>query len=238
MALSICRARSLREGIRLAEALDDPYGLAVACLYLADLLITKGELNQAVRTLERGLAPARELNLPTFSVALSGSLGYAYALLGRTAEGIPLMEHALSFLETMGPRFAQSFFLVPLGEAYMLADRLEDALPQARRALTFAREHGQRNDEAPALRLLGDVTARRDSPERADRHYRDALALTEELGMRPLVAHGHNGLGKVYLRTGKRQRAQEHAATATTMYGEIGMTYWLEQAEAEMREPA
>jgi len=29
---------------------------------------------------------------------------------------------------------------------------------------------------------------------------------------------------------------QEHLATATTMYREMGMTYWLEQAEAEMRE--
>jgi len=28
-----------------------------------------------------------------------------------------------------------------------------------------------------------------------------------------------------------------HLTTATTMYREMGMTYWLEQAEAAMREP-
>ena len=54
--------------------------------------------------------------------------------------------------------------------------------------------------------------------------------------MRPLVAHCHLGLGKLYQRTGKREQAQEHLATATTMYREMGMTYWLEKAEAEMRE--
>jgi class 3 adenylate cyclase/DNA-binding SARP family transcriptional activator len=225
-----------QEGIRLAEALDHPHSLTVVCWYLAHLQITRGELSDAVRLLERGLAVAREWNLTPFSVGNPGSLGYVYALLGRTAEGIPLMEHALSAFETMGHRLAQSFFLVPLGEAYVLADRLEDALEFAGRALTLAREGGQRPYEAWALRLLGEVTARRNPPEYADGHYRDALALAEELGMRPLVAHCHLGLGKLYRRTGMREEAQEYVATATMMYREMGMTYWLEQAEAEMRQ--
>ena len=107
-----------QEGIRLAEALDHPYSLAIACWYLAHLHITRGELNHAVRLLERGLALRREWNLTFFSVAYTGTLGYAYALSGRTAEGIPLLEHALSAIETMGYRSAQSLFLVYLGEAY------------------------------------------------------------------------------------------------------------------------
>ena len=54
--------------------------------------------------------------------------------------------------------------------------------------------------------------------------------------MRPLVAHCHLGLGKLFRRTGQRQEAQEHLTTATTMYREMDMRFWLEQAEAEMRE--
>ena len=54
--------------------------------------------------------------------------------------------------------------------------------------------------------------------------------------MRPLVAHCHLGLGQLYRRTGKRQEAQGHLTTATTMYREMDMRFWLEQAEAEMRE--
>ena len=57
-----------------------------------------------------------------------------------------------------------------------------------------------------------------------------------EIGMRPLIAHCHLGLGKLYLRTDKREQAEEHLATARTMYREMGMTYWLEKAEAEVRE--
>ena len=54
--------------------------------------------------------------------------------------------------------------------------------------------------------------------------------------MRPLVAHCHLGLGKLYRRAGQLQEAQEHLTTATTMYHEMDMRFWLDQAEAEMRE--
>ena len=81
------------------------------------------------------------------------------------------------------------------------------------------------------------MTSRRQAAaEDALGYYREALALAGELSMRPLVAHCHLGLGKLYRRTGKRQEAQEHLAIATTMYREMDMTFWLEQAEAEIKE--
>jgi DNA-binding SARP family transcriptional activator/class 3 adenylate cyclase len=225
-----------QEAIRLAETLDHPYSLAGSCWSLAYLQISRGELDLAVGLLERGLALTREWNLTFFSTASTGTLGYAYALSGRIAEGISLLEHALKASETMGYGTHQPRFLVDLGEAYVLAGRLEDALEVAGRTLTLARERGRRSDEARALRLLGEVTARRDPPELADGLYRDALALAEELGMRPLVAHCRLGLGKLYRRTSKQDQARDQLTGATTMYREMGMRFWLEQAEAEMRQ--
>ena len=66
----------------------------------------------------------------------------------------------------------------------------------------------------------------------------EGLALATDLGMRPLVAHCHLGLGKLYRRTGQREQAREHVTTATTMYREMDMRFYLEQAEAAMRELA
>jgi hypothetical protein len=54
--------------------------------------------------------------------------------------------------------------------------------------------------------------------------------------MRPLLAHCHLGLGKLSRRTGQREQAQEHLSAATTMYREMGMTFWLEKAEAELKD--
>ena len=227
-----------QEGLRLAEAFDDPYSLAFACWRLAHLQIIRGDLSHAIGLLERGVALSSEWNLTLFSVGNAGSLGYAYALSGRVAEAIPLLEHAVSAIETMGSGAYQSLFLMYLGGAYALDDRLEDALDLARRAMTLARERGQRGYEAWALRLLAEVTARRVPPEHADGHYREALALADELGMGPLVAHCHLGLGKLYRRRDKRDDAREQLTTATTMYREMDMRFWLERAQAEMRELA
>jgi predicted protein tyrosine phosphatase len=92
--------------------------------------------------------------------------------------------------------------------------------------------------EGHVLRFIGDIAVHPDrfEVETAEAHYRQALALAEELGLRPLMAHCHLGLGRLGARAVKREQGQEHLATATTMYREMGMTYWLEKAEAEMRE--
>jgi tetratricopeptide (TPR) repeat protein len=88
------------------------------------------------------------------------------------------------------------------------------------------------------LHLLGEIATHPDRSDAAsgEAYYRKALALAEPRGMRPLVAHCHLGLGKLYRRRGKRQEAQEHLTTATTMYREMAMRFWLEKAEAELRE--
>jgi hypothetical protein len=42
---------------------------------------------------------------------------------------------------------------------------------------------------------------------------------------------------KFHRRVGDREQAQERLITATAMFREMGMTYWLEQAKAELRRP-
>jgi hypothetical protein len=126
-----------------------------------------------------------------------------------------------------------------LGESYFVRGRLEDAHHWVSRAREVALARRERGHEAWAVRLLGDIEAHPDrfDAESGEALYREALALAEPRGMRPLIAHCHLGLGKLYRRTGKCERAQEHLTTATTMYREMEMTYWMEQAETEMKSP-
>jgi tetratricopeptide (TPR) repeat protein len=88
-----------------------------------------------------------------------------------------------------------------------------------------------------ALHLLGEIAAGSNSLEQAEGHYRDALALAEKINFRPLAAHCHLDLGKLYQRTRKREQAQHHLKTAIAMYREMDMPFWLQRAEAKLREP-
>jgi len=123
-----------------------------------------------------------------------------------------------------------------LGRACLLLDRLDEARRLANRALEFSPSH--LGFAAHALYLLGDIAIHPDrfDAESGEVHYRQALALAEPRGMRLLMAHCHLGLGKLYRRTGKREQARDYLTIATALYREMDVRFWLEQAEAEMRQ--
>jgi tetratricopeptide (TPR) repeat protein len=196
-------------------------------------------LDLAAHLLERALAQGREWNIRYLTPMAMASLGHVCAWSGRVAEGVTLLEGALTLYEAAGMRLFHSTSIGELGEAYLLANRVEEARASADRAVTLARERGERGNEAWSLRLLGDIAAHHDPPEAetAEARYGEAMALATELGMRPLVAHCHLGLGKLYRRTGKQEQAHENLTTATTMYRDMGMGFYLAQAEAELRPP-
>jgi len=169
---------------------------------------------------------------------VSLTLGYAYALSGRSAEAIPLLEEAVE-RPVMGATLeGQSLQTLWLSEAYLLAGREADAHAAAQRALGLARQHKERGYEAYTLRLLGEIAAREDPLDigKAENHYRQALALAEALGMRPLVAHCHVGLGKLYRRADDLKQAKVYLTNGVAMMREMEMGLWLEKAEAELKE--
>jgi tetratricopeptide (TPR) repeat protein len=225
------------EGIRLAETVDSPWSVVIACGGAGLASLRHGDLSNAVPMLERGLHLCQSAQLPLFFPRLASALGLAYAQSGRLAEGLPLLEQAVEQSATMQIVLQHTLWLIHLGEGHLLAGRLDKAARGAIGALELARAHRERGHQAYVLRLLGEIAARGEPSqiEPAETHYREAVALAEELGMRPLVAHCHLGLGQLSRRTGKRKQAHDHLTTATTLYREMGMQLWLERAEAEMK---
>ena len=125
--------------------------------------------------------------------------------------------------------------LLNAGKSYLAAGRIDQAIDYARETLALARRRGAPGLEAPALSLIADIITA-SGAENAEGYYREALALAEPRGMRPQVAHCHFGLGKLHRRRGDPEQARNRHTTAMAMYREMGMTYWLEQAEGELRQ--
>ena len=202
------------EAIQIVEAVGHPYSVTAMYRGMGHLHLRRGDLHQATLALEHGLEICQGVDSPPLFHAVSSALGYAYALSGRSAEAISLLEEGVKRLIDGEGKSQRTIWL---SEAYLLAGREADARAAAQRALGLARHHKERGYEAYTLRLLGEIAAREDPLDigKAEDHYRQALALAEELGMRPLIAHCHVGLGKLYRRIGSRQQAKEHLTTAT-----------------------
>jgi len=227
------------EAIRLAEPTQHAYTVGLAHGAAGTVQLQRGDWAQARPLFEHATAVVRAGNIAVLlprgvasSAWVLAQLGEASEALSRLREGEQLVERqaASGFVGNLGGLY------LALGRAALLLGRLDDARRLGDCAVECSpREPGY---AAHALHLLGDIAIHPDrfDAERCLAHYRQALALAEPRGMRPLVAHCHLGLGKLYARTGKSDEVHEHLTTATTMYREMGMTYWLEQAEAEMKE--
>ena len=160
----------------------------LATCFLGRLYLNQGDLEAAIRMLERGLALSRAADSWDTGRGAAAGLGYAYALAGRLAEGGALLEEALRKVAAAARCTCNPFFVAWRSAVCLLAGRVDEAMPHARQALALARQCGERGFEAEALYRLGAVHAQTDPPEmvQSEARYREALALAEALGMRPL----------------------------------------------------
>jgi tetratricopeptide (TPR) repeat protein len=243
LAMFLSEVGEFAEAARAAEitlqsplaTMERPWNFANACWQIAWFWCVKGDFDHATRLAERAVAIHRQWGFRRSLGLACSVLGHSFALSGRVSEGLDLVEEGVQSSDTFGTTWLRCPQLQFLGKAYLLADRLEQAKLIADRALSLARDRHERGFEAWIVHLEAEIAGASACFNEAQALHRMALALATELGMRPLVAHCHLGLGKLYRRTGKRREAQEHLTTATTMYREMGMTYWLEQAETEMK---
>jgi tetratricopeptide (TPR) repeat protein len=222
------------EALRLATLAGRGVTPIIANGCLGHVYLTQGDLEPAIRVLEQGLALGRASGNRDWGRGIMASLGFAYALQGRLAEGRALLEEGIREDIRTGAQHASR--VAWLSEVCRLAGRGEEAWQHARQALDLARQLKERGNEALALHQLGVVQAHADPPdtEQAEAHYQQALALAEELGMRPLQAHCHRGLGTLYANTGQWEQAHTALSTAVALYRAMAMSFWLPQTEATL----
>jgi class 3 adenylate cyclase/tetratricopeptide (TPR) repeat protein len=232
-------AKHEAEMIRLAEPTQHAFTVGQAHLSAATLHLLKGDWVKARSLIEHGIAVVRTGNVVLLLPAAVASFTWVLAQLGEASEALNRLresEHLLEREAARGSGGRQGWAYHSLGRACLLLGRLDEARSLGDHAVESSPR--QLGSTAHALHLLGDIATHPGAfdADSGEAHYRQALALAEPRGMRPLVAHCHLGLAKLSRRTGKHEQAREHLTTATTMYREMDMRFWLEQAEAEMRQ--
>jgi transcriptional regulator with AAA-type ATPase domain/tetratricopeptide (TPR) repeat protein len=228
----------MEETVRIAELADHHYSLYFACYSLGSVHVSQGRPDLALPWLERSLELYHEGSFAFLFPLLASWLGRAWALTERVPQAVVLVEQAARQVASMRTGNFSAQVANALAEVYMVAGRLDDALASARAALLRSRAQREPVAEGFASWLLGEILSNSSpsEPTQAEESYRTALSLGSRFGFRPLIAHCHLGLGTLGRHAGNLQEAERYVATATAMYRDMGMLYWLERAEAEMKE--
>ena len=120
--------RRAQESLLLAQALENPIALIMACMGagLADL--RQGNASAAISVLEHGLQVCHTFGFTALMFhGIAASLGAAYALVNRTADAILLLRKVADQAAAMKLVSDHLLGSIPLGEVWLSTGRIEDA---------------------------------------------------------------------------------------------------------------
>ena len=204
---------------------------------LGSLYHAQGDLEAAIRVCEEGLALCRASGQRASLGSIAGSLGEAYAHMGRLVEGLALLEEARrDDLRTGGVGSSYVSHLRQLSAVYLLAGRFDEAWQHAHQALDLARQQKARGEEAQVLHQLGVVQAHA-SPTRC-RPGRSPLPAGPGPGRGARHAPAPSPLPPRFwhplCQDGPTEPARAELSTAIELSRAMDMTFWLPQAEAAL----
>jgi class 3 adenylate cyclase/tetratricopeptide (TPR) repeat protein len=209
----------------IADEVQRPYDIALAYWWAGFIWSHKGDVPTALQHLEHGLEVCRSSHVNFLVPIVSTTLGYTYALAGRTVEGIALLTKALGFYRASKFTYGEAWASAYLGFAKLLENDYEGMLDHARNVLELARKHKYRAIEVDALRLLGDVYQNGPAPaqDEAERHYVQAREMCLELGLRPELARCEIGLGQTLVQSGRQAEAERLFDSASQLCRSMGL---------------
>jgi len=222
------------EARRLAESAQHELSLAMAYAGAGRPHLVQGNFSLAVSWLTRSAEICRRANFGPLFLLVAGDLGQAYALSGRVAEGVALLEEAAAQSGALNLRPTHAWNVTMLAEVCALAGRRVEAVGHVERGLGMARAHHQRWLVAEALRILGQLRSAEAAPGPARAALEEAAGIAQEMGLRPLLGRCHLALGRALRRAGEPEAGRGHLEQAAQLFREMDMRFWLGRAESAL----
>jgi tetratricopeptide (TPR) repeat protein len=211
--------------VEIAQEAQHPLSEVLGWLAVGHVQRRKGEVEDAIRALERGMALTERYSVPMWRLRLESSLGLARACRRELVQGLELTRSALAGAERMGLMVDRPMLHVHLGESLLFAGRIDEANQHAKRALDIALAHENKRDEPWARLLIARSSWALDpkAPDEPFAQLEGALRLALVTGARPLEGHCRAMLGMIHGARGDKAQAEEFGAAAQAAYANLGM---------------
>ncbi len=223
---------ALERALSLASEVDEN-GAKVPMILdsLGELLLLRGDLDEAKAYLKRAVALATENGNRWYECQARRTLGRCYLAMEDWGKALSKGKEALALAEGIGDRQAICESRLLLAEAYLLNKELDDCSTELRTVteqitdspndLGFAGE-GQR--------LLGKLAMVQSDSAAAAQHFGSSASIFDMLGDRYREARAHYELGRAYAVT-QPNRAMEQLTRAVNTFRELGARLDFNRAE-------
>ncbi|MFJ4291113.1 adenylate/guanylate cyclase domain-containing protein [Cupriavidus sp. NPDC089707] len=210
------QARS-EEALVLARQAADPFDLALALIFAAELHQRRGELEPALEYTNAALALSSEQGFPLYLARATILRGWALARQGSHEAGIALMQQGLGAHEATGATLGRPSLLGLLADAYGRAGQSESALRVLGDALALVSNTGECFDAATLNRLQGESMLQLPdahatssaNAEAAQACFQKAIALARHQGAKSIELQGVLSLARLWSRQGKSDAARQ-----------------------------
>ena len=229
-----------QQGIELSGQVQNL--LSTAFMHAASGLayLRQGKIDTAFKLLQTANTLGNDADLHSFHSFVTGSLGYAFLLMGHLESALPALEEAVKPQNIKSSITPSVYPVATLAEAYRQAGRIELASRTIENALTIFRKTGESCFGAWALFVKARIQSEIESgqTDQAAHTYHQAIELAQKLKLAPLSAHCHLRLGQLLSEQGSHDNAHVEFQAAINQYRVLGLKFWLTEAEAMLQNSA
>jgi class 3 adenylate cyclase/tetratricopeptide (TPR) repeat protein len=194
---------------RLARQASNPYSIAIADGFCANLARERRDFAQALALADRQIDYTRRQLLPFWEGPAHCTRGWARAFLGEVDEGIAEIRLGLQYLDAVGLRTTYPYQLGALAEALLVAGEITGAREAAEQGLAISATAFDRFYEAELLRLLSEAMRRAGDAATAEAGLRRALALAQQQSATLFALRAAASLAQVLIESGKSDEARQ-----------------------------
>src|SRR5829696_1936856 len=211
LAVVLVRVKSVTEQDQLLTQNESRNASLLAALKaLADPLIQKGNLNEALR-ISRLAVRVAEKTGDHMQVGLAlYEVGAIQAHRIPPEEAITYLEKSLAIFEELGARKEQARALLAMGIAYNNERRRELAIKTSEKALVLSRQLADKELTARILNILGTSHTELANPATGLEYFEKARVLSEEVNDKATLNEVLTNIGRLYTAQGRYAEGLDH----------------------------
>jgi predicted ATPase len=200
-----------------------PYSLVNVLVFTNKLYVFRGEEQKILDSLPEAVRLCTEYGIPLYLTINTIFHGWVLLHQGRAAEGVQLIQEALSSLDVIEVHIFRPEWLAYQAEGYAEMGQVESGLAVLTQALEFVERNDERYYEAELYRLKGELLLAqegsrlqavdfKEKTEEAEECFLKAIEVARKQQAKSLELRATTSLARLWQQQGKQQEAHEMLA--------------------------